>query len=149
MKDPRSCSKCGYAASDDRTRCPECGGWMRGAQRIRRLGWLLLVLGLFLVGMMVTITVLVAPMMLYPGAAVEGSRFTGSPEQAFLVLGMFGIVIVFGLACIANGLWQIATGRRNIWIVIAILLITFLLLAIAGGVRKALDKGDKVTVPSR
>ena len=56
-----------------------------------------------------------------------------------LILGLFGIVIVFGLTCIGSGLWQIVTGRRNIWTVILILGLAFL---VAGGaVLRGLDRG--------
>lgn len=141
MKDRLSCSKCSYAGSDNVTRCPECGSWMRRAQGVRRRGWVLIVLGFLLVGMMGTITFLVAPSMLSSGAPA-GTRFTGTPEQAILILGLFGIVIVFGLTCIASGLWQIVTGRRNIWIVVMILGLTFLLIVAGGAVYRGLHRGS-------
>ncbi len=113
---------------------------MRRAQGVRRRGWVLISLGLLLVGMMGTITFLVAPTML-SGDASAGARFTGTPEQAILILGLFGIVIVFGLTCIASGLWQIVTGRRNIWIVVLILGLTFLLIVAGAAVFRGLDRG--------
>ena len=149
MSDQLSCSKCSFTATDIVIRCPECGSWMRQAQGIRRRGWVLIFLGLVLVGMMGTITFLVAPTMLSGGASA-GARFTGTPEQATLILGLFGIVIVFGLTCIASGLWQIVTGRRNIWIVVLILGLTFLLIVAGAAVYRVLDRGSdrtKVVVP--
>jgi hypothetical protein len=81
-------------------------------------GWIQLLLGLFLVGFMGLITLNLAPSMLRAGETVGGggSRFTGTPEQGLLILGLFGLVITFGLGSAAAGLWQIATGRRNNWI---------------------------------
>jgi hypothetical protein len=141
MKDKLSCSKCSYVASDDATKCPECGSWMRRAQGIRRRGWLLIVLGVLLVAMMGTITLLTAPAMLARRAS-SGAGFTGTPEQAILILGLFGIVIVFGLTCIGSGLWQIVTGRRSIWIVVIILGLTFLLIVAGSAVVRVLDRGS-------
>src|SRR5437773_3450555 len=149
MSDQLSCSKCSFTPTDIVTRCPECGSWMRRAQSIGRRGWVLIFLGLVLVGMMGTITFLVAPTMLSGGASA-GARFTGTPEQAILILGLFGIVIVFGLTCIASGLWQIVTGRRNVWIVVLILGLTFLLIVAGAAVVRVLDRGSdrtKVVVP--
>jgi hypothetical protein len=113
---------------------------MRTAQGIRRRGWMLIVLGFLLVGIMGTITFMVAPKMM-SGGAHTGAGFTGTPEQAMLILGLFGILIVFGLTCIGSGLWQIVTGRRNIWIVILILGLAFLLVIAGGAVIRGLDGG--------
>jgi len=144
MKDQPSCSKCGKASSENVTSCPECGSWMPRAQGIRRRGWVLIVLGVLLVAMMGTITFLTAPTML-SGRASSGAGFTGTPEQAFLILGLFGIIMVFGITCIGSGLWQIATGRRSIWIVVIILGLTFLLIVAAEAVFRALDRGSDRT----
>jgi hypothetical protein len=113
---------------------------MRKAQGIRHRGWVLVFLGLLLVAMMGTITLMVAPTILSAGSA--GARFTGTPEQAMLILGLFGIIIVFGFTCIVSGIWQIATGRRSIWVVILILGLTFLLIVVGAAVRKGLDRGS-------
>src|SRR5262245_56675742 len=115
MKDQNACVKCGYAVTDKSTKCQQCGGWIRKAKRIARLGGVLIVLGLLLVGMMGTITIMLAPMMLSPGRQTEGSTFTGTPEQGIMILSLFGVVIVFGLVAILSGIFQMMTGRRSIW----------------------------------
>lgn len=113
---------------------------MPRAQSVRHRGWVLIVLGFLLVAMMGTITSMTAPTML-SGRASSGAGFTGTPEQAFLILGLFGIVIVFGITCIGSGIWQIVTGRRSIWIVVIILGLTFLLIMAGSAVFRALDRG--------
>jgi MFS family permease len=125
-----NCYKCGFAG-EAAGKCPNCGGRLRSAKLVRRLGWLQLLLGLFLVGMMGTITYHLAPALLSPAAATGGSRFTGSPEQALMILALFGLVITFGVGSIAGGLWQIFTGRRNKWIFILMLLLFVVLLVSA------------------
>jgi hypothetical protein len=143
MKDQRICSKCNYTAADTRVvRCPECKSWMPKAQSLRRRGWILIVLGLLLVGMMGAITFALAPSMLSSGTA--GNSFMGTPEQAYLVLGLFAVIITFGFASMFSGIWQIVTGRRNIWIIIVIVILLFLLVVATSAVRKALDnKSDR------
>jgi hypothetical protein len=114
---------------------------MPRAQGVRRRGWVLIVLGVLLVVMMGTITLLTAPTMLSRSAS-PGAGFTGTPEQALVILGLFGIVIVFGLTGIGSGLWQIVTGRRSIWIVVLILGLTFLLIVAGSAVFRVLDRGS-------
>ena len=139
MKNPLACTKCEYAVTGKETKCPQCGGWIRRAQRIRTRGGILIVLGLILVAMMGTITIMLAPMML---AAKEttGARFTGTPQQGMLILGFFGIIIVFGLACIAGGVFQLLTGRRSILIIVLVLGLAFLLWVLANAVKTALQR---------
>ena len=115
-----NCYSCGFAG-EAAGKCPNCGGRLRSARLVRGLGWLQLLIGLFLVGLMGTITYNLAPSLLSPAAPTGGSRFTGTPEQALMILGLFGLVITFGVGSIAAGLWQIVTGRRNKWIFVVML----------------------------
>jgi len=112
---------------------------MRKARRIRRLGWMLIFLGLLLVVMMGAITAFVAPLMLSTGGPESTTHFTGTSQQAMLILGLFGLIMVFGVVCIANGIWQIVTGRRNIWIMVVVFAMAFLLIVVAEATTGALD----------
>jgi len=134
-----NCYSCGFAGEAAGNRCPNCGGRLRSAKVVRRLGWLQLLIGLFLVGLMGTITYYLAPALLNPAAATEGSRFTGTPGQALMILALFGLVITFGVGSIASGLWQIATGRRNKWIFILMLALFVVLLLVAWLTRASLE----------
>jgi hypothetical protein len=95
-------------------KCPKCGARMRTPRDVRRLGWFLLLVGLFLTGLMGIVTWNMAPMLLHPGDEVaSGSSFTGTAEQAALIFRLFGAVIVFGLAIMVIGGLQIRTGQRS------------------------------------
>lgn len=116
MGGSRSCFRCGYATGEEFARCPQCGSRLRTSREVRGLGVAQLVIGLFLVGLMGTITYRLAPSLLNAGETTAGTRFTGTPDQALLILGLFVLVITFGLGSFVSGLWQIKTGRRNKWI---------------------------------
>ncbi len=110
-------------------KCPKCGARMGTPRRVRRLGWFLLLLGLFLTGFMSVITWNMAPTLLHPGEeAAGGGRFTGTAEMAAMIFRLFGAVIAFGVATTANGALQIVTGKRSM-VATAIMLALFAVLA--------------------
>jgi hypothetical protein len=113
----RICYKCRYETYEVLRKCPKCGLGLFSTKQVRRLGWLMLPIGLLLIGMMGTITFYVTPALFHVGAPTGGKQVTATAEQSALILGLFGSVIAVGLICVANGLWQIKTGRRNKWLV--------------------------------
>ena len=117
MDELRTCPKCGYETTDAVRKCPKCGRRMLSTKQVRRLGFVQVLLGVFLAGFVGIIIYHIAPSMLkteVPDAS--GSRFTGTREQGQMVLALLGLVIMFGLTSLVNGVWQIATGKRNKWI---------------------------------
>ncbi len=135
-----TCFSCGHATHEPIKKCPNCGRGLRTPRQVRRLGWLQLAIGVFLVGLMGTITYNLAPSLLPAGGvpAPGGAHFNGTPEQAQLILGLFSLVIIFGLGSIASGLWQIKTGRRNKWLFILMMLLFIGLLLLGWFIRKSL-----------
>jgi hypothetical protein len=94
--------------------CPRCGkGRVLTRGQVRALGWVLLVIGVFLVAFMGGITVLVAGIIAKAGDPNATSRFTGDSKQMAIMFGLFGLVIAFGLASTVAGASQIRHGRRN------------------------------------
>lgn len=142
MADISTCTArgCGTTAEGDVTTCPQCGKRMLTARRVRTLGWILVVLGLFLAGFMGYIAWSLYPAMTHPGEAspYDGSRFTGTADQAAMILDLFWLVIGCGVLSIVNGLWQIVTGRRNLLFMMASLLLFAVILVAAWQTRTAL-----------
>lgn len=133
-----SCSDCGHVATGPVDKCQRCGK-LGTAGQVRRHGWVQLVCGVILTGLMGAVTYNVGPLMLRPGQeAAGGERFTGTAEQAVLILGLFGLVLTFGLATIVSGLYQIKTGRRNRWIFVFMLVLFVVLIGASWLIRAAL-----------
>jgi hypothetical protein len=90
-------------------------------QQIRRAGWLLIVLGLFLTVLNLALLAYVLGFFnlsdIFPGVyRVEDSVEDESAAGAFLFIGIF---LSFGLLTLTAGIWQVWHGRalRNLWIV--------------------------------
>jgi hypothetical protein len=93
--------------------CPTCGGAMRSVGESPIRGIVLLVIGLFLLAVMGTITSWMAPMLTRPGVEIDGGSFDGTAEQGRMILGLFGLILLFGLVAAVNGLFMIVTRRQS------------------------------------
>lgn len=72
-----------------------------------------LVLGVFLIDFMGTITVRMGPMLLAaPDAIADGSRFNASQGAARLVRALFAAVMLFGAATIGHGVSLARSGVK-------------------------------------
>ena len=132
MSDHSKCvsSDCGYWEDGSLSACPKCGGAMRVTKGSTARGWVLLMLGLFLILLMGTITASLAPTMLNAGKEIDGSTFEGTPEQARIFLGLFALVIVFGFVSTVYGLFQIVTRRESKAFILVSLLLAVALAAV-------------------
>lgn len=70
----------------------------------RLRSWIVLVVGLFMVLFMGVVAWLTW--------SIRAS-FTGTPAQALMVVGVFGLVIAFGATCALQGWYMLANGRLN------------------------------------
>jgi hypothetical protein len=98
------CANCNFDTTESFTHCPQCGKPLTHSGPIRVRGWILIVVGAFLVLLMGGITVLVT---------VNLSHFTGNSIQLVSMFLMFGLVIVIGIFSLVTGAWQIKYGKRN------------------------------------
>jgi uncharacterized membrane protein HdeD (DUF308 family) len=114
MVDSSSCMSmaCNTTVEGNVKACPACGKKMRTSKAIRAHGIAMLISGLVLLGMMGTVTVYLAPMLLHPNpGGTEG--FTGTAEQGEQALWLFSVILLFGAFATLTGIFQISTGRRN------------------------------------
>lgn len=128
---------CGNVVEGTVRDCPKCGRRMRSSRQVRIFGWVLLVVGLFLIGLMGTVGYNLAPTLLDP-EGVDGTRFTGTQDQARMILWLFGLVLLFGAISLASGILQIVTGRRSRAMTFAALIAGIGLVATAYATKDAL-----------
>ena len=108
-----TCTQCGYNADGVVAACPRCNAPVAVKQESRLRAVVLILCGLVLVGLMGPITIAMLPTLLAAGKDVDGSTFNGTPEQAHMVLALFGIIIVFGLSSLAYGIFQFVYRRES------------------------------------
>ena len=123
----RVCWACGFQTHEPSAQCPKCGENLQSRRGSRRAGAILVVLGAFLaVGAWMLLSWL-WPRLRHPGIEVGGSTFTGTPQEATMILALIGAVGLFGAVGFGYGLWQVRTGRRNRPVVMFLLGIVALL----------------------
>ncbi|HST36220.1 MAG TPA: hypothetical protein VLK25_06285 [Allosphingosinicella sp.] len=124
--------KCAELVDGRASACPKCGGPMRSVGESPIRGIVLLVIGLILLGLMGTISWALLPSLLRPGQELaDGSSFTGTAEQARMVLILFGLLLAFGLMAVLNGIYMIV-ARRQSWLFIIGTLVLAGLIVFAG-----------------
>jgi len=108
---------------------------MQKSTVIRRLGWVLICIGAFLTLFMTGLTVLVGNIVFNPGDSKTSTHFTGTPQDMIFMFGIFGLVLVFGVAGIAAGIYQVKYGKRNMKLTMVVLGLGLLFIAIGMAVR--------------
>lgn len=130
-EDLSKCWSCGFETYKYRSQCERCGAGLQSRRWSRRFGLVLTLCGLFITGLMSVVLYFTMPLLMNPGVSVGGSRFAGSPAMAFGVSLVLGAVWAFGATALGYGLWQMATGKRNLKVVKVLLAIFSGLLTLA------------------
>jgi hypothetical protein len=105
---------------------------MFSARSVRSRGWVLIVIGAALAIFMGVVIFNQAINVYHSGEPGARVRFTGGTGMLWLMFGAMGLVFSLGIACIANGIWQVLYGKRNSNMA-SILLGMFALLAVIAG----------------
>ena len=119
----RVCFKCKWEGETAETLCPRCHKPTKTRNFIRGTGAALIGLGGFLLALMSVITVAVIGVIQQSNKPGTGARYTGTKGQMIFMFCIFGAVLLFGLASLAAGLWQVIFGRRNMILVYVILIL--------------------------
>lgn len=122
------CFKCRYEAETTGGGCPRCGKPLYSARNIRTRGLALVACGLFLTGLMSVVTILVTALLMKAADSPDSSaKIKDEAHLFFIIYLVFGGVIAAGLTALAMGIWQIAFGRRNrflIWLFMGLITVT-------------------------
>ena len=97
------------------------------ARSNRARGWALIVLGPILCVAMAVNSFLIWRAMHSQGPLGSTSRWTGSQELTARTFQLFGTIFVFGLVCVAAGIFELRTGRRNMLLVLVLLVLVGLM----------------------
>jgi hypothetical protein len=127
--------KCNFETSEAVPRCPNCGSRLQSAKKVRILGGLLLVIGTFLVLFMSILGVYLGSIISDSNDPAATTRFTGGPQDVMFIVVIFGLVISFGLASIAGGIWQMIYGKPNRKIIVAVFVIAGILFVISRAIK--------------
>jgi hypothetical protein len=130
-----TCPKCDFETTETLAKCPQCGRRLQSKKKVRILGWVLVVLGLFLVIFMSGLGIMLASIIVQSDQPGATSRFTGGPQDILFIVAIFGFVIAFGLATIVGGAWQIWYGKPNRKLMVAMLLLLWILWGVATVIR--------------
>jgi hypothetical protein len=114
---------CGRTVETKTTTCPKCGGPVRKVGDAPWRGWLGLLCGLVLIGLMGLVTWNLGPALNETIATGSSDGFTGTAEQAQAILYLFYTIIAFGVLALVNGIYMIVTGSQHrIFIILTVLM---------------------------
>jgi len=130
-----SCPKCSFETTETLPKCPNCGSRLQSAAKVRILGWVLLVLGTVLVLFMGALGVYLAQLIARSGQPGQTTSFSGGPEDVAFIVAIFGLVISFGLASMAGGIWQIKYGKPNRKLMVAMFIVAGVLFVISRAIK--------------
>ncbi len=109
----KTCGVCDFQANTAEEFCPRCRNRLNVKSTIKGLGAVLICIGLFLIGIIGTVSVFIASTMANTGKSSSTSRWTGTTGEAMLIFAILGAVMLFGIASVITGGYQLVTGRRN------------------------------------
>ena len=118
----RYCLKCGFDAETADLLCPNCRRRLRTTTETRLSGTFQAFGGALLIGLMGYISFWLI------GQTGQG-RFNGTQQELMLIVGIFAVVILFGIVTFAAGLWQLIVGKRNEVFILIVAQLSFVLLA--------------------
>ena len=109
MAETSSCriQSCGTTVAGKVEWCPRCGSLMRTSRDVRRRGWVMLVCGVVLSGMILGFSTIAS--MAYGQPVTIGPL--GGLGETILFAAPVALIGLIGLVAVVAGGWQAATGR--------------------------------------
>ena len=86
---------------------------LRSPAVIRAMGWVLIVIGPLMSAGMVALTYYLAPIVNAPTPPGSLPRYTGSHAMTVAAFTLFGLLFIFGLLALANGVYQARYARQS------------------------------------
>lgn len=124
------CGACHFESTVNLRACPHCGKPMQARQLIRRLGWVLLLIGSGLTLFMLWLSVFLGNVIWHSGQPQSSTHFTGGPVFVVFMYLLFLLVIAFGATSMAAGIFQIRQRRRSPQIIALMMTLAIAFLAV-------------------
>lgn len=122
---------CGQTFETKTETCPKCNGPMRRVGESPWRGWVLVLCGVILVGMMGAVLAAIGGDLREAVSTGASENFTGTAEQAQMILYLFYTIIAFGVLSLVNGIYQIVTGgQHRIFIVLSLVMVVVLFVVV-------------------
>lgn len=118
----KTCPKCMLDADTSSDACSRCGTALQKVSTLRVTGVVQVILGIFLMGVIAALSVVIFNVVRNGDDPSASTRFTGSGSDMLFIVAVFGIVFLVGLASFSAGAWQIIFGKRNKFITRAVLI---------------------------
>jgi protein-S-isoprenylcysteine O-methyltransferase Ste14 len=127
----RQCFACYYQAESQHKQCPKCGSKnFLSATNVRVRGGVIALCGLFVAGLMGAISI-----WLWQHFANDPDALAKIQQEKttyLAIFGLFGLLIVLGLHFVLTGGWMLILGKRNKFLVWAMLVFVGIVV-VAGG----------------
>lgn len=121
------CPQCGARLRMWLDTCSHCGKRLHADSVLRKWGIAYLILGFGLSVAGAYSIWLVALDTLFGGDPRATMRFNGTPAQAAMIFGFLGFVFTVGVTVLAGGVFQVAYGRKSLFLTrVALVLYTLL-----------------------
>lgn len=116
----KTCPNCSLDVMTDVVNCPRCGIMLQKVSTLRILGIIQVLLGMFLMAVIGVLSVVIFNIVRNADDPTATTRFTGSRSDVLFIICVFGVVFLVGFTSFAAGMWQIIYGKRNKYIIKAV-----------------------------
>lgn len=123
----KSCYKCGYVRKTSDEKCGDCGKVLESVSRIKITGAIQIILG----GCLLAFMGWLAFRMLN---ANSNNHFRGGANDVLFIVFVFALVASINLGVLVAGAWQIVFGKRNKYLMLAMIILGIAFVAAGFGV---------------
>ena len=122
----KTCFRCNYEADTAETTCPRCGKTLKSSRNLRIRGGILLACGGFLIVFVTAIAGFLAYLYFGGVMKIPHAEAAKTGMMMFLIFGLLGFIVLFGVLALINGIYMLKTGRRSLvlmWLMLGMVFI--------------------------
>jgi uncharacterized paraquat-inducible protein A len=122
----KTCFRCSYETDTSETICPRCGKTLKSSKNLRVRGGILIACGGFLIVFVTAIAGFLAYLFFGGVMKVPQAEAAKTGMMMFLIFGLLGFIVLFGILALINGIYMLKTGRRSLvlmWLMLGMVFI--------------------------